>query len=88
MFLGLPDPDPLLFVQSTDPDPAPSLNKHKNLGKILFLQFCDFFNNLISLKNDENVPMVRNKQKNQNRSNHAKKRILCRYLDPDQDPNS
>jgi hypothetical protein len=55
MFLGLPDPDPLLFVQSTDPDLAPSLNKHKYLEKILFLQFCDFFNNLLSLKTDEST---------------------------------
>jgi hypothetical protein len=55
MFLGLPDPDPL--VRGMDPDPAPSIimqckNSKKNL---LFLLFCDFFD-FLSLKNDVNVP--------------------------------
>jgi hypothetical protein len=59
MFLGLPDPDPL--VKSTDPalDPAPdppSSNKNSN-KKPLFLEFYDFFYDFLSLKNDVNVPV-------------------------------
>jgi hypothetical protein len=45
MFLGLPDPDPL--VRGTDPDlvlaPDPSIIKQKQEVKPSFLLFCDFF---------------------------------------------
>jgi hypothetical protein len=36
MFLGLPDPDPL--VRGTDPAPDPSTKENPS-----FLLFCDFF---------------------------------------------
>ncbi len=59
MFLGLPDPDPL--VRGMDPDPAPSSckNSKKNLDSLYFVIFFYF----LSLKNDVNVPSKSNKQK-------------------------
>jgi hypothetical protein len=53
MFLGLPDPDPL--VRDMDPDPNPSYHQ----AKIIRLLY-DF----LSLKNDVNVLSKSNKQKN------------------------
>ncbi len=52
MFLGLPDPDPL--VRGMDPDPDP-----ENLDSYYFVTIFDF----LSLKNDVNVPSKSNKQK-------------------------
>jgi hypothetical protein len=58
MFLGLPDPDPL--VRGMDPDPDPALirillssckNSKKNLDSYYFVTLFDFS----SLKNDVNV---------------------------------
>ncbi len=60
MFLGLPDPDPLVRGMDPDPDPAldpdpdPSIimkNSKKNLGSYYFVTLFDF----LSLKNDVNV---------------------------------
>jgi hypothetical protein len=67
MFLGLPDPDPL--VRDTDPDPDPSIIKKKNNSKKNIDSYCfvtlrlyDF----LSLKNDLYVSSksTGNKQKN------------------------
>jgi hypothetical protein len=41
MFLGLPDPDPL--VRGMDPDPDPSIIMQKYYEKPWFLLFCDSF---------------------------------------------
>ncbi len=61
MFLGLPDPDPL--VRGMDPDPDPSIimqnNGKKNLDSYYFMTLFDF----LSLKNDVNVPSKSKKQK-------------------------
>jgi hypothetical protein len=60
MFLGLPDPDPL--VRSIDPDPDPSIimqNSKKNLDSYYFVTLFDF----LFLKNDVNVASKSNKQK-------------------------
>jgi hypothetical protein len=64
MFLGLPDPDPL--VRGMDPDPAPDpdpsiimKSSKKNLDSYYFVTLFD----LLSLKNDVNVPSESNKQK-------------------------
>jgi hypothetical protein len=54
MFLGLPDPDPLVI----DMDPDPSIIK-KNLDSYYFVTLFDF----LSLKYDVNVPSTSNKQK-------------------------
>ncbi len=58
MFLGLPDP----LVRGTDTDPDPSIFKQnrKNCGSYRFVNSFD----LLSLKNDVNVPSKSNKQKN------------------------
>ncbi len=63
MFLGLPDPDPL--VRGMDPDPAldpdPSIimqNSKTKLDSYYFITFFDF----LSLKNDVNVASKSNKQ--------------------------
>ena len=63
MFLGLPDPDPL--VRCMDPDPSvivlsSSKNSQKNLHSHCFVTFLEF----LSLKNDVKVPSKRNEQKN------------------------
>ncbi len=62
MFLGLPDPDPL--VRGMDPDPDPSIMQKKiskkNLDSYYFVTLFD----ILSLKNDVNVPSKSNKQKN------------------------
>jgi hypothetical protein len=64
MFLGLPDPDPLVRGMEPDPDPAldpdPDLlssckNSKKNLYSYYFVTLFDF----LSLKNDGNVPSKR-----------------------------
>jgi hypothetical protein len=57
MFLGLPDPDPLVRGMVSDPDPDldPSITKQKrkkNLDSYYFVTFLD----CLSLKNDVNVP--------------------------------
>jgi hypothetical protein len=60
MFLGLPDPDPL--VRGMDPDPDPSIimqNSKKNLDSFYFVALFYF----LSLKNDVNAPSKSNKQK-------------------------
>ncbi len=66
MFLGLPDPDPLVRCMDPDPDPAldpdPSIimqNSQKNLDSYYFVSLLDF----LSLKNDVNVASQNNKQK-------------------------
>jgi hypothetical protein len=51
MFLGLLDPDPLLLVRGTDPDPDPSVIKQEKPEILLFSLLYDF----LSLKNDVNV---------------------------------
>ncbi len=58
MFLGLPDPDPL--VRGMDPDPDPSIIKKckKKLDSYYFVTLFDF----LSLKNDVNVPTKSKKQ--------------------------
>jgi hypothetical protein len=65
MFLGLPDPDPLVrgMDPGTDPAPDPSIimqNSKKNLDSFYFVTLFDF----LSLKNYVNVPSKSNKQKN------------------------
>ncbi len=58
MFLGLPDPDPL--VKGMDPDPSIIMqNSKKNLGSYYFVTLFDF----LSLKNVVNVPSKSNKPK-------------------------
>jgi hypothetical protein len=60
MFLGLPDPDPL--VRGMDPDPNSSIimqKNKKNLDSYYFATLFDF----LSLKNDVNVPSKNKKQK-------------------------
>ncbi len=66
MFLGLPDPDPLVRCMNPDPapgpDPDPSIimqNSKKNLDSYYFVTLFDF----LSLKYDVNVPSKSNKQK-------------------------
>jgi hypothetical protein len=56
MFLGHPDPDPLL--RGMDPDPDPSIIMQK-FDSYYFVILFDF----ISLKNDVNVHSTSNKQK-------------------------
>jgi hypothetical protein len=56
MFLGLPDPDPL--VRGMDPDPS-CKNSKKNLDSYYFVALFDF----LSVKNDVNVASKSNKQK-------------------------
>jgi hypothetical protein len=63
MFLGLPDPYPL--VRGVNPDPSiillsSSKNSKKNLDSYCFVTSLDF----LSLKNDVNVPSKSYKQKN------------------------
>jgi hypothetical protein len=60
MFLGLPDPDPL--VRSMDPDPDPSIfmqNSKNSLDSYYFVTLFYF----LSLKNDVNIASKSNKQK-------------------------
>ncbi len=58
MFLGLPDPDPL--VRGMDPDPSIIMhNSKKNLDSYYFVTLFDF----LSLKYDVNVPSKSNEQK-------------------------
>jgi hypothetical protein len=64
MFLGLPDPDPLVSGMdphpALDPDPSIIMQKNKkNLDSYYFVTLFDF----LSLKNDVNVPSKSNKQK-------------------------
>jgi hypothetical protein len=60
MFLGLPDPDPLVRGMDPDPDPSSSCkNSKKNLDSYYFVTLFDF----LSLKNDVNVPSKSNKHK-------------------------
>jgi hypothetical protein len=56
MFLGLPDPDPL--VRGTDPDTLSS--SKKNIDSYCFVTFYEF----LSLKNDVNALSKRNNEKN------------------------
>ena len=58
MFLGLPDPDPL--VRGMDPDLLPPCkNSKKNLDSYYFVTLFDF----LSMKKDVNVSSKSNKQK-------------------------
>ncbi len=62
MFLGLPDPDPIVRGMDPDPDPEQILlpsckNSEKNLDSYYFVTLYD------SLKNDVNVASKSNKQK-------------------------
>ena len=66
MFLGLPDPDPIVIVRGVDPDPAldldPSIimqNSKKNLDSYYLLTLFDF----LSLRNDVNVASKSKRQK-------------------------
>jgi hypothetical protein len=43
MFLGLPDPHPLVTSTGTDPAPDPSITKQKSKKNLDFYWFCDFF---------------------------------------------
>jgi hypothetical protein len=59
MFLGLPDPDPL--VSGMDPVPSIIMQKSKkNLGSYYFVTLLDF----LSLKKDVNFASKSDKQKN------------------------
>jgi hypothetical protein len=78
MFLGLPDPDPL--VRGMDPDqyPAPSIimqNSKTNLDSYYAVTLFDF----LSVKNEENVPSKSNKVIS--RKNKNNKIALCRHLE-------
>jgi len=57
MFLGLPDPDPL--VRGMDPDPAPDSDPSTIMQKYYFVTLFDF----LFLKTDVNVPSKSIKQK-------------------------
>ncbi len=73
MFLGLPDPAPL--VRGMDPDPDPSIimqNSKKNLYSYYSVALFDF----LSLKNDVNVPSKSNEQKTL-----CKKLVFCWHLE-------
>jgi hypothetical protein len=60
VFLGLPDPDPLVRDMDPDPDSSSSCkNSKKNLDSYYFVTLFDF----LSLKNDVNVASKSNKQK-------------------------
>jgi hypothetical protein len=69
VFLGLPDPDPLVRGMEPDPDPAldpdpdPSIssckNSKKNLESSYFVTLFEF----LSLKNDVNLASKSHKQK-------------------------
>jgi hypothetical protein len=75
MFLGLPDPDPLVRCMDSDPDPDPSIivqNSKKNLDSYYFVTLFDFS----SLKNDVNVPSKSNKLEKM-----FKKLVLCWRLE-------
>ncbi len=64
MFLGLPDPDPL--VRGVDPDLDPSiilLSSRKIVRKTLILTVLRLLFDFLSLKNDVNVPSKSNMQK-------------------------
>jgi hypothetical protein len=73
MFLGLPDPNPL--VRGMDPDPAldpyPSILVQKSkkiLDSYYFVTIFDF----LSVKNDVNVP-----SKSKSRKNFRRKLVFC-----------
>ena len=60
MFLGLPDPDPLVRGMDPDPDPCSGSGSfHHHVDSYYFVTLFDF----LSLKNDVNVPSKSNKQK-------------------------
>ncbi len=65
IFLGLPDPDPL--VRGMDPDPAldpdPSIIMQKLVRKTLIPTILWPFFDFLSLKNDVYVPSKSNKRK-------------------------
>ncbi len=61
MFLGLPDPDPL--IRGMDPDPNHSIIKQKSKKNLDSYCLVTFFG-LLSLKNNVNVPSKSKKQKN------------------------
>jgi hypothetical protein len=60
MFLGLPDPDPLVRGMDPDPAPDPDPSSKKNLDSYCFVTSLDF----LSLKNDVNAPSKSNKHTN------------------------
>jgi hypothetical protein len=51
MFLGLPDPNPLVRGMNLDPDPSIIMQNSKKVDFFCFLTLFDF----LSLKNDVNV---------------------------------
>ncbi len=63
MFLGLPDPDPLVRGMDPDPDPALDLAHAKIERKTLIPNILLLFLTFLSLKNDVNVASKSNKQK-------------------------
>ncbi len=63
MFLGLPDPDPLIRSMDPDPDPSIILLSSKIVRKTLISTVLWLFLDFLSLKNDVNVPSKSNKQK-------------------------
>jgi hypothetical protein len=75
MFLGLPDPDPLVRGMDPDPDPSTSCkNSKKNLDFYYFVTLFDF----LSLKIDVNVWYL---QKAISRKNCVKKLVFCWHLE-------
>jgi hypothetical protein len=72
MFLGLPDPDPL--VRGTDPDPSPDFyHQTKIERKTLIPTVLSLLYDFLSLKNDVNIPSKNNNQKN------FEKKIIFRF---------
>ncbi len=63
MFLGLPDPDPLVRGVDTDPSIIPLLSS-KIVRNTLILTVLWLLLDFLSLKTDVNVPSKSNKQKN------------------------
>jgi hypothetical protein len=60
MFLGLPDPDTIV----RDTGSGSSCHQAKIARKTLIPTVCDFFYDILCLKNDVNAPLKSNKQKN------------------------
>ncbi len=62
MFLGLPDPDPLVrgMDQAPDPDPEPSITQAKIVRKTLIPTDLWLILDFLSMKNDVNVPSKSN----------------------------
>ncbi len=61
-FLGLPDPDPLVRGMDPASDPDPSIMLCKMLWKTSIPTVLRLLLDFLSLKNDVNVTLKRNKQ--------------------------